>query len=232
MKIKITSLAFILFIGGTLFSFAQVGDCKVLMEGIQNEYSGGCKKGLADGNGIAKGRFLYEGNFKKGLPHGKGTLKYSSDEYYIGEWKNGLQDGKGKLYYKVKGVDSLKVGVWENGNYIGKSAITPYVVKYKSGVDRYSFIRLNDGNSANTNRVKIKFVQNGGNNATISDIMLQGDSGNRINTTNADGFENISFPFTCKISYVTPNKMNSQKYTAIFEFVIFKQGDWELILNN
>jgi len=187
---------------------------------------------LADGKGVAKGRFLYEGDFKKGLPHGKGTLKYSYEEYYIGDWKNGLEDGNGKLYYKVNGADSLKVGVWEKGNYIGKKAISPYLVKYNKGVDRYSFFRMNDGDGSTTNRVKIKFLQNGGSNTGISGIMIQSDSGIRINSNNADGFENINFPFSCKISYQSLNKFRTQTNSISFEFIINKPGDWELILNN
>lgn len=230
MKKTITYLIFLL--AGTAFINAQEDSCKVLKVGIEKEYSGKCKKGLADGKGIAKGRFLYEGDFKKGLPNGKGTLKFSQEEYYVGEWKDGLQDGKGALHYKVKGVDSVKTGVWEKGNYIGKKAISPYLVKYVTGVDRYSLMRVSEGDGGKFNRVIIKFVQNGGTNTSVSNVMLQGDSGNRTNINNTEGFENISFPFLCKISYGTLNKFRTSTNTAIFEFVINKPGDWELILNN
>lgn len=230
MKKRIAFFVF-LFIG-TLLITAQTDSCKVLKVGIEQEFIGKCKKGLADGKGIAKGRFLYEGNFKKGLPHGKGTLKYSYEEYYIGEWKNGLQDGKGALHYKVKGIDSVKLGVWEKGNYIGKKAISPYLVKYVTGVDQYSLMKVNDGDGGKLNRVIIKFVQNGGTNTSVSNVMLQGDSGNRTNINNVEGFENITFPFLCKITYNTLNKFRTSTNTAIFEFMINKPGDWELILNN
>jgi hypothetical protein len=49
--------------------FSQ-GVCKVLKSEIANQYEGSCKKGLANGKGIAVGRDKYEGNFKKGYPHG------------------------------------------------------------------------------------------------------------------------------------------------------------------
>lgn len=230
MKKRIAYLVFLF--AGTAFMAAQVDSCKVLKIGIEKEYSGKCKKGLADGKGIGKGRFLYEGDFKKGLPHGKGTLKYSYEEYYSGEWKDGLQDGKGALHYKVKGIDSVKVGVWEKGNYIGKKAISPYLIKYISSVDRYSLIKVNEGDGGKFNRVIIKFMQNGGTNTSVSNLMLQGDSGNRTNINNVEGFENITFPFLCKITYSTFNKFRTSTNTAIFEFVINKPGDWELILNN
>ncbi|HEY9169203.1 MAG TPA: hypothetical protein VIN72_06925 [Lutibacter sp.] len=230
MKNKIAFL--IIFIAGTIFITAQESPCKVLKEGIEKEYAGKCKKGLANGKGVAKGRFLYEGDFKKGLPHGKGILKFSQEEYYVGEWKDGLQDGKGELHYKIKGIDSVKVGLWEKGNYIGKKAIAPYIIKYTRGVDRYTLMKISDSDGGKTNRVTIKFMQNGGTNSGVSNIRLEGDSGNRVNMSNADGFENITFPFLCKINYDSPNKFRTNINKATFEFIINKPGDWELILNN
>ncbi|HCE55017.1 MAG TPA: hypothetical protein DER05_08450 [Lutibacter sp.] len=230
MKKSIAILAFLL--AGTIFISAQNVPCKVLKVGIEKEYSGKCKKGLANGKGIAKGRFFYDGDFKKGLPNGKGILKFSQNEYYVGEWKDGLQDGKGELHYKVNGVDSIKVGIWEKGNYLGKKAISPYLIKYTSGVDRYSLSKSSEGDGGKFNRVIIKFIQNGGVNTSVSNFMLQGDSGNRTNINNVEGFENITFPFLCKITYSTLNKFRTSTHTAIFEFVINKPGDWELILNN
>ncbi|WP_456376081.1 hypothetical protein [Lutibacter sp.] len=226
-------ILFFLLVISTSFLFAQKSNCKVLKEVINNEYTGKCKNGLASGMGIAKGKYLYEGKFKKGLPHGKGTLKYSSSEFYIGEWKNGLEDGKGKLYYKINGVDSVKVGIWEKGKYIGKKRIPEYKVKYNVGVDRYSFHMLNESNnSATTSRILIKFLQNGTNNTSITNIRMQNDTGNRVDNNNSIGYENIEFPFECKLSYDTLNKLRSGKHTVTFTFIINKPGDWELILNN
>ena len=223
---------FFFLIGSVSFSEAQKLDCKVLKEEINKEYTGKCKNGLAHGKGVAKGKNLYEGNFKKGLPHGKGTLKYSLDEYYIGGWKKGLEHGKGKLYYKINGADSVKVGYWEEGKYIGKKLIPPYKVKMKVGVDRYSFNWLDEGNGATTNRVIIKFMLSGSDNTGITNIRLQNDSGNRISYRNTVGFENISFPFVCRLNYNTPNKLRTMVHTVTFDFVINKPGNWELILNN
>lgn len=230
MKKRIAYLIFLF--AGTVMISAQESSCKVLKVGIEKEYSGKCKKGLANGKGVAKGRFLYEGDFKKGLPHGKGTLKFSHEEYYVGEWKDGLQDGKGELHYKVKGIDSVKVGIWENGNYIGKKAISPYIIKYSKGIDRYTLMKISNSDGGKTNRVVIKFMQNGGTNGSISNVRLEGDSGNRISMNNAEGFENITVPFLCKINYGTPNKFRTSTNTATIEFIINKPGDWELILNN
>lgn len=78
----------------------------------------------------------------------------------------------------------------------------------------------------------IKFMQNGGANTNISNIRMDAVNGNRIETPNYIGFENITFPFKCKLSYTTLNKLKTMSYDAIFEFVINKPGEWELILNN
>lgn len=48
-------------------------NCKVLDSDISGSYVGGCKDGLADGKGEARGRDSYVGEFKAGLPHGQGT---------------------------------------------------------------------------------------------------------------------------------------------------------------
>jgi hypothetical protein len=47
--------------------------CKVLMSIITGSYSGGCQKGLANGEGESKGLHQYTGNFKNGLPNRKGS---------------------------------------------------------------------------------------------------------------------------------------------------------------
>ena len=57
------SIFFMLFLLAPQLSQAQ---CKVLLEAVSGEYEGGCKKGKADGKGIAKGTDSYEGEFKKG----------------------------------------------------------------------------------------------------------------------------------------------------------------------
>lgn len=232
MKLLKASLFFLFLVVSMSFLYAQKTDCKVLKEEINKEYTGKCKNGLASGEGVAKGKYLYEGKFKKGLPHGKGTLKYSLEEYYIGEWKKGLEDGKGKLYYKINGVDSVKVGIWEKGKYIGKKRIPDYKVKYNVGVDRYSFHMLTESNGSTTSRVLIKFLQNGTNNTSIRNIRMQNDTGNRVDTNISVGYENIEFPFECKLSYDTLNKFRQARHTVTFTFIINKPGNWELILNN
>lgn len=70
--------------------------CKVLDPDIAETYKGGCKDGLADGRGEAKGKDSYVGNFRAGLPHGKGTYVWHlSGNRYEGDWVNGKRTGKG-----------------------------------------------------------------------------------------------------------------------------------------
>ena len=232
MKLKIASLFLFFLIGGIVKIDAQNTPCKVLKKGIQQEYIGKCKNGLANGKGIAKGKYIYEGKFKKGLPEGKGKLTFSEGNYYDGQWKNGLMDGRGAHYFKVNGVDSVRVGYWEKGKYIGKILIPDYVVKWNRGVDRYNFNLLNENITSATNKIFIKFKQNGGDNVTISNLSIVGDSGNRIGTSNQEGYENVTFPFTCKLNYDTANKLKTSTNSIIFTFVINKPGEWEVILNN
>ena len=62
---------------------------------------GGCKKGLAEGHGTAKGDDTYIGEFKNGQEHGKGTKYFIAgfpDEmngcFYNGTFRNGFPQGE------------------------------------------------------------------------------------------------------------------------------------------
>ncbi|MGV6846300.1 MAG: hypothetical protein ACWA42_09275 [Lutibacter sp.] len=231
MKTKILIIVSLFFISSNLIE-AQQKNCRVLAKSLVGTYVGKCKKGLANGKGIAKGKNTYEGMFKKGWPNGKGKLTFANGNYFEGSFKNGQLNGKGKLVFKVNGVDSVKVGYWEDNKYVGKKKIPAYNVTFSRSVDRYSFRRITDNDNIATNKIKIKFIQNGGANTTVSDIRMNAVNGNRIETPNYVGFENITFPFKCKINYTTRNKLKTMSYDCIIEFVINKPGEWELILNN
>ena len=56
----------------THISVAQTANCNVLLDAIKGTYTGGCKNGKADGEGVAQGTDSYEGSFKNGLPEGIG----------------------------------------------------------------------------------------------------------------------------------------------------------------
>ncbi|MDO8606151.1 MAG: hypothetical protein Q7R40_06425 [Phaeospirillum sp.] len=89
--------------------------CKVIDPGISIEYSGGCAKGLANGQGFARGRYEYRGDFVDGKKHGIGTYIWADDEKYVGEWRNDKREGNGTL--SLNGV--VYVGTFVNDEKSG-----------------------------------------------------------------------------------------------------------------
>ena len=70
--------------------------CKVLDPELAVTYSGGCKDGLAEGAGEAKGLAEYHGEFKAGWMHGKGVKSWPNGDRYEGEFVEGKKEGTGK----------------------------------------------------------------------------------------------------------------------------------------
>lgn len=96
-------------------------ECKVLDADISGSYSGGCKDGLANGEGVAKGKDEYRGVFVNGKPHGKGTYTSRNGDKYVGDFVDGIQYGKGAQTSN----DGYKYeGDWVNGKYYGKGIVT------------------------------------------------------------------------------------------------------------
>ena len=205
--------------------------CKVLKPGIESIYTGSCKQGMADGYGVASGIDQYTGEFKKGLPNGTGTYIWNTGEKYEGQWEKGLREGTGKYTIRYNGRDSVISGIWENDKYIGVKSIPPYIIKYRSGISRISCIRTGD----QPPRVTYKFTRGGstsGHTSPISDLLLQGSSGNENSTGNNFGFEAVSFPFEGKIKFSAPSALSSQGasnaviLTYELNFVINQPGAW------
>ncbi len=219
------SLTFVLIFFSAMI-FAQK-DCKVLKPEIADSYTGGCRKGLAHGKGVATGIDRYEGHFKKGLPDGKGTYTWASGEVYTGEWKTGLRNGEGVMTLKINGKEIKKEGIWKDDEYKGRKPEKPKVIQ-RINVDRYTFRRVGEGN----NRVLIDLYQNGMRNNDVDNYMIVSNSGYNTSLDNLKGFESIIFPVTIKVTYVTWNKMHAQKIHVIFEFTIFEPGDWLVEITN
>ena len=136
-------------------------DCKVLLEDIAGEYEGGCKKGLADGEGTAKGTDSYTGDFKKGLPHGTGTYTWANGDVYVGEFKKGQKDGAGTLTVNLGGGQKKEQpGYWAKDEYIGENESPYEVISFTPGV---MSARLNETeNPANDgNALFIEILRNG-----------------------------------------------------------------------
>lgn len=206
-------------------------NCKVLKPGIDSIYAGDCKQGLANGQGVASGIDWYNGEFKKGLPEGTGTYIWKNGDKYEGEWKKGLKDGNGKYTVVRNGRDSVVSGIWESDKFIGEERIAPYVIQYRNGVTRVSCVRSGD----QPLRIYYKFSRGGStseNTSPISDLLLQGSSGNESSSSNYFGFDDVIFPFQGKIKFTAPSALSSpgsqSAVTLNYElnFVINQPGAW------
>ena len=153
-------LSILLFKGTELYSQEP---CKVLKQEIADKYFGKCKNGLAQGKGVAEGIDKYEGQFKNGLPNGAGKYTFANGEVYEGKWKEGKKQGEGKLFYKKNGVDSVKIGIWENDVFARKIIPPPYKIKGAYSINRYAVIK-----TMGVNKVFFTFMQNGSPNSVYS----------------------------------------------------------------
>ena len=133
----------------TVFAQTEESACNVLMETISGTYEGECKKGLAHGKGLAKGKDTYEGSFKKGLPHGDGKYTWENGDYFVGSWKNGKKNGKGRL---VTAENKLPIlGIWKDDKLTDKK-IKPFTVTRSSNVNN---IRIQKDITSTSGTIKI-----------------------------------------------------------------------------
>lgn len=225
MKPTLKNLLLTFFVLIAVVSFGQQ-DCKVLKEEISAKYTGDCKKGLAHGQGYAQGTDTYNGQFRKGLPDGKGTYTWANGDIYEGEWHAGYRDGFGTFTFSTGTKDSVMVGMWNDDTYSGPKIEKPKVISV-NGVDSYSFRRLGDGD-----QVTVNIFMNGSRNANLENFSMISNSGSNFDTGQSVGYEHINFPFICKISYTSWNKMQTSQQRVRFEFEISQPGNWELILHN
>lgn len=199
--------------------------CKVLMPTIGDSYTGSCKQGLADGKGEASGADRYVGEFKKGLPDGDGSYFWQTGEVYHGQWKKGMKEGKGQLILKTMKGDSIVAGIWKADRYVGKEAVSPYVIGYRNNIGRVTVIKAGDERLY----VKYKFSRSGEASSfvAITDLMLQGSSGTENISTNFTGFENITFPFEGKVQFTAPSTLNpSITLNCELRLKINEPGPW------
>lgn len=179
------------------FSIAQ--DCEVLLDALKGEYTGDCKKKLANGSGTAKGTDTYTGEFKKGLPHGLGKYTWANGDEFDGEWSKGLKDGEGKMTYAAEDVtDKIVSGYWSKDEYIGKYA-KPYKVWSKSPL--VTGVRADK--TGDTNEIKVTVNSKG---QTVTNLQLNitptvGFFGQKLNSSNYMTLDNVQFPFRAIIDY-------------------------------
>lgn len=91
-------------------------NCTVNDSDIADEYSGGCKNGLAHGKGVAQGKDKYEGMFKNGNANGYGIYTWATGDRYEGQWQDNKLNGKG-IYTWVNG--GRYEGQWQDGHRNG-----------------------------------------------------------------------------------------------------------------
>jgi len=200
--------------------------CKVLLPAISETYVGKCKKGLANGKGIATGADTYDGRFRQGLPNGIGTYTWSTGEEYIGEWDFGKRQGSGIYKFKYNGKDSIQAGIWKEDRYMGPAPPPPFILQSRN-IQKYSFQKLGD-----KNKLSLEIYMNGAINSTIENLSIVSTNGSYQNYGRYIVFDYIDYPVMLKITYVTWNKFHSAQLDVVFEFEITEPGDWLLKLTN
>lgn len=213
---------------GGLDAKGQQPDCQVLIPALSGSYSGKCKNGFANGNGIAIGTDKYEGQFLKGLPHGKGTYTWSNGSWYEGKWLEGKRDGKGQMTYHLESRDSIVSGFWKLDKYMGERLIPPYTVKMNIGVIRYNFRKI----PGTGNNLTIKFLIGGRVNSDIQDLSVTYDSGSEFWAGTTLGIQSIIYPLEMKITYRSWNLLHTSLNNVNFEFTITEPSTWEITINN
>ncbi len=193
---------------------------------LNSEYSGECRKGLADGKGEAIGVDHYIGWFKKGVPHGQGIYEWSTGEKHEGFWKNGLRQGAGTYYFFTKtGKDTLISGKWVKDEYVEEKTNDPdYKVTNKRSINRVSFIRQGEGNE-----IRVKIFSKGSE-TMPDDLMILGDSGNTRTEGRSRIFEGISFPFEGRITFTGISAIGTSTTDCLLDFKVYKPGRYELYI--
>jgi len=91
-------------------AFAQ--SCRVLDPELQSAYQGGCKDGLADGQGVARGMAEYRGAFRAGKKHGPGVKTWPWGDRYEGDFAEDRKQGQGFYAWSPQGA-------WAGQSYRG-----------------------------------------------------------------------------------------------------------------
>ncbi|MDL5513760.1 hypothetical protein QSE00_18205 [Arenibacter sp. M-2] len=192
---------------------AKAQDCKVLLKSIDGTYEGDCKKGKAEGEGVAIGVDTYKGQFRKGLPHGTGTYTWNDGKSYEGEFQKGEKEGQGKLTFAM---DSVLIGFWRKDEYVGLFE-NPYKKINKSpNVSGYTLNRV-QGDIHNL-RFYIKANQEQVKYPRLTFVVNSGQYQTQIDNNDFVELTNVTFPIKLKASY-------GQDF---IEIEILQAGLWEI----
>ena len=108
--------------------------CRVLDPELAGIYRGGCKDGLAEGYGEARGTAEYRGDFHAGRKHGNGVKTWPSGDRYEGEFAEDRKEGSGKYTWSARGPSA---GESYSGAYLNDRRHGYGVYQWPSG-DRYA----------------------------------------------------------------------------------------------
>lgn len=104
---------------------ALAAECKLLDPELQGFYEGGCRKGLAEGDGVARGSAEYQGEFHRGMKHGHGVKTWAWGDRYEGGFANDRRNGKGMYVWGARTP-------WAGERYVGN-----YVADQRDGMGTY-----------------------------------------------------------------------------------------------
>lgn len=197
-----------LIIGSSVNAYNQ--QCSVETKNLIGTYTGECKKGKANGNGIAIGIDTYEGEFKSGLPDGKGKYTWNNKDVFIGKYTKGLREGKGTMIFKKENAqDSVVEGFWKKDVYFGKYE-KPWEIFTRTGsVKEINTEYIRD----NTNLIKLVAANTTGGSTNIGGIFPKAAISNIIilkgsydqkttldlnNRSTETKLINVSFPFRAR----------------------------------
>jgi hypothetical protein len=108
--------------------------CRVLDPELVGVYRGGCKDGLAEGYGEAKGSAEYRGDFHVGRKQGRGVKTWPSGDRYEGDFVSDRKEGVGKYTWSSSGPAA---GESYSGGYLNDRRNGYGVYQWPSG-DRYA----------------------------------------------------------------------------------------------
>ena len=138
----------LLFVGSFfLASVILSQNCVVSIDSLKGQYTGGCRKGRANGFGTAVGVDSYTGNFKNGYPDGEGKYTWKNGSWFNGNWKDGLFDGNGtfsKIDDSRPDSATLVTGFWQAGRYKGKFQKPFSVTSLTNGINEASVRKIGD----------------------------------------------------------------------------------------
>lgn len=210
---------------------AQEPDCKVLLDSLKGTYTGGCKKGKADGEGKAVGINTYEGEFKNGLPEGKGKYTWSNGDYYYGSWKKGMKEGKGQLHQFSDGKENLVEGYWKKDQYRGEYENPFVITNVTTDIGRTQVTKMNENDNSISITVESLVTNTSLYSSTYQTSVVMtahqitrgtyiSKSNNALTNKEITIFRGVVFPFKCMFNFGQ----------SMIEIEFFDKGAWDVIV--